>query len=232
MIQIQESDMLWYFYKRYYKGTQIEEPKNLCNYFWKAVIGASQAFLHDLHAVFTVGCLWLITGLLLMWQYYLGVFTNDFVCIDKISGVFGAIYVVGTTVFFLITIGFFGILSILEPIFRWFAYWSEKDERVATVSCVLLVFSVFTLMFSVTMVGVKDWHWTHLLIAFGIEVGVIIVISLVFAVWYNCFTDNTNLGKNILQYMSAVKNNVCPLVDPPQSFKDAKREAEMNCGDG
>lgn len=229
MIQIQESDTLWYFYKRFYKGTRVEAPSNLCKYFWVATLGALKAFFHDLHIVWATGILWLITGLLFLWQNYLGVFTEDFN--KNTQNFWGTLYVVGFGLFFIISLSTFTILSITEPLFRWFTYWSEKDDRVACLSWFLLCFTIFAITLSVVFSG-DEWHWTYLFIAAGFEIVVISVIVLSLYLYYTLFTDQTNLGKNILQYLSAIKNGVCPLVDPPQSFKDEQREIDLNCGDG
>lgn len=222
MIQIKDSDILWHFYKKNYEGYGVPHPQNICNYFWNAMFGGFKVFVEDLHALWTVSLLWLTTAILFGVQYYFGVFEIDSHNKDTIQQIVINFVVM---LFFGISIAFFGILSLAVSLARWFKYWAKNDERVCNVSAAALAFFVISVMISLMMVGEGGkWCWSYLLIGMAVEVLLILALALIFTIWYCCFTNYTNLGKNLLQYFSAVKDRVCPLVDPPQSYKDSHGE--------
>lgn len=228
MIQIQENDLFWFFYKRNFKGWMIPPPKNLCNYFWNAVQGSFKYFLEDVHIVITTVILWLITyGLILLQN---NVFFPQLTSTEPKS-IFGVIGLLCLGGFFIVTLGFFGILAVLMPIIRFCEYWSERNPALLTVVGILVLFLFTSLVFSTTFAPREQWQWYYLLISMAIEVSVILVILLLGFVWWSCFTTSTNFGKNVLQYLSALKSGTCPLVEPPQSYKDDQRKIDMNCGD-
>lgn len=230
MIQIQEKDALWRFYQRFYKyrvhfGSEprLPEPKNLCNYFWKAMGGAFKWFLNDVSAFIVIPILATMTFLMVVWARWSGVFIgNQHPIWVDVVGMF----------FFVATIGFVGVCGVLVPIFRWIDYWKGRDD-VLGLSVTVVLGILFAALISTGFAknGVP-WSWRFLLYGFLIELGVVAAIAGGVAIWYFFFSDNTNLGSNILQYLKAVKGRFCPFVEPPQSYKDALKEAQLNCGDG
>ncbi len=228
MIQIQEKDALWRFYKRYYPNHAIPpEPGNLCNYFWKAMGGAFKAFFYDTNIFLTTGVFAGICAFLIWWQNYTGVFNH------KPNGFWDVFVDVVGVVFFIVTIMGSGLCTFFAPAFRFCDYWSKRDERVVWAGAAIFFVGLMDVMLSMVF-KTKDSPWSpwFLLYGLGIEVGLVAAVLVGVGVWYFFFSDNTNLGANILQYLKAIKSRACPLVKPPQSHEEAKREAQLNCGDG
>lgn len=224
MIQIGEKDALWFFYKKayFYSKEQLQPPGNLCNYFWTAVAGAAKTFFWETNIIIVFH----VFAALMFCFYNLALYFEVFQEAPPLSKAFlGLPLIVGTIIF--------GGLAVLSVIARWFKYWNEKNVQVSNVSGVVLFIVGFSALLSIVFTDKEvGWNFWNLLYGFLALASTILFFFIVVGGYSLLFTNNTNLGKNILQYMSAVKNRVCPLVDPPQSFKDAEREKLMNCGDG
>jgi hypothetical protein len=74
----------------------------------------------------------------------------------------------------------------------------------------------------------ENWTLWHLLWAFCWMVGICVALA-----GYFCFfSSETSSGKVVIEFLKAVKNRVCPFVEPPQTWKDKGKEKQLNVGDG
>jgi hypothetical protein len=220
MIQIKETDALWRFYNRNYRGRNVPEPKNLCNYFWKAVEGAIKAFICDVPALIVLPILWGFTGLVTLISYQTSGRPQEIPAFVLMISIFSTL--AGATGL---------VFSFAITLMRWFEYWENREE-VCFLSLGFLGLVGLAFMLGTAFKNDGAWHWYYFFYGLGIELTAIVGSVVVFAIWYFCFSDNTNLGKNTLQYLRAVKSKVCPLVVVPQSYTDEKKRQEINCSDG
>jgi len=217
MIQIQEKDCLWRFYRRYYNIEVPPAPRNLCNYFWKAMGGFLQYLFYDINAFISIAILGSLTGGFILCSAKL-IQTSDTIFLGVVFAFLTLLSGVGTVSIIVVRIG---------------EYIKDKSQAIKVSVLAPLLFLLLGFIFSASFTTPSSgFTWWSVCMGFVTEVCLGLVVTSIIGVWYLCFSDNTNLGKNILQYMKAAKSGVCPLVDPPQSHKDAVRESQCNCGDG
>lgn len=216
-MKIQETDLLWKLYLRYYRGEDIPEPKSLCPYFWKAVGGLLKVFFCDLALYVTLPLVTLAAVGYAAFIYY------------TMSGV-SSPWIIFPTV----APALFLYLSIVILPFVHFIRWIESrppttQKRFFTTffvaTGVLLVY--FVLRSEPKLVP----NWREELLTGLMWVGVSWGLVVVGAVLYHCVicpAGVTRLGRQLILFLKSVKRGVCPLVDPPDGFKDRWK----HCGDG
>lgn len=210
-MKIQENDLLWRWYLRYYKyEKEIPEPKSLCPYFWSAMGGLVTIIVVDLALYITLPV--------------------------ALAALVGYVYLIGSIDYFRYTKNDLVAISIVIPglilmigclilVVGKFVAWMERSVRrtkwvvsiLLTTCIVLLVYSVFTAK------PQPNPNWKEELIKGLIAIGVgwgIVMGGI--ALYYLVFrpASLTRLGQQVIAFFKGVKRGVCPLVDPPDSFKD------------
>lgn len=211
MINIEEKDLLWKFYKRNYKYSNTPAPGSLCNYFWKSTLGFCKWMFEDFpfnYLLFTlIACVSFEIA-----SYYKG---------GGLSFLFGLIF----------------ILSIFSSFISFSIKWLDyRDDKHPIFTLSFTIFFIITL--TILMMSFKQETWSLwgalklYLMNLVIVLGFVLFFVGVFFISNLLFTNKTNLGKNILQYLSAIKHKACPLVNPPETWHKEERERQLNVGDG
>ncbi len=226
MIEIKENDTLWFFYNRYYREKYKipPEPGNICNYFWKAVAGAAISFFWDLNIFLLVSLFAAAAFGTYEVQRYFGIFQQYEEKITVFNTIGAVFFSVILTVFILLAVGVIAC--------RWVHYWNKKNPVISHLTFILFFMTLMAFFVGVSLCGKEPWSWWYLLYGFLIEIaGITVVGGTIFCMVG--LMESDNLWRDVGHYYKAVKDRVCPLVDPPQSYKEAKRNLFLeNSGDG
>lgn len=224
MIKIEENDFLWNCYKASYRGiSHPPHPKNLCSYFWTAIKGILNRLFYDAN----IYLLTVLMGGVFVVTMFFAIF-SDIWHITHPQGWdllrclgFGTIYIAGSL--------FSGIFLFSAIINRFNAKYSEEIKVICF--CVFFYFlfgAIIGLSFKSKEEDIRLMHFVYgLLTVTGIAVAVLILGAL-----GTLFLGENNFAKNFKQYCYAVKNKACPLVDPPDTWKEKEKEKNLNLGDG
>jgi energy-coupling factor transporter transmembrane protein EcfT len=137
--------------------------------------------------------------------------------------------IIALDLFYVFSIGFFGMLTLIIPLVKWFTYWENRPD-ICTISACVLFYICFGFLLSFADKN-ETWGWWCVLKGFMIETTIIIGVCLFLFTIY-LFSPETSVGKTTWGYLKGVKDRVCPLVKAPESFEKEKRDAMTNCGDG
>ena len=205
-----------FFWKNYCyfftaNGKQVEHPKNLCNYFWTAIFGMGKAFGHSLTKI-NAFCYLLLTT-----SFFFSSYGIYYAFPDTIIPFFPIIIMLGCFVgVFIKSIQSFGRLV------------GDKASDI-----ILIIFLIVGVVFLIVgfvgdfIINPPTWQniekgflsllWIGLRSGmYGIVLGVIIILG--------CFLFNrastTDFFKTIVAFLIAKKQKICPLVQPPEPFKE------------
>ena len=226
VLKIEDDDILWKFYRKAYEvdDCHVEHPGNLCRYFWTAVWGMVLSFYVDLS-------LWLVWGVSLL----------------AVTGLWGicsvgresssiALRVTLLPIVFLMMFLVMGIFA---------ATGKRLKGRSQTVFCWILAggFLAFvggsvTWWFIVVGYYIAEegfWpalKWTGFIVAIlVIVVGFLAAMfGIVSAIGHFTFhpMGSWKVIQTICVYMKAAKRQICPLIEPPESFMAAYEFRKVN----
>lgn len=217
-IRINESDILWKYYKKYHGTCNLPQPKNLCQYFWTAVGGF-------IKSIFEINIIYQIIFLLVLGTL------NAFAIEQSYSSYSSAAYF--KDIFYLLhfasSVSFCLIaLSALLLIAMKFSVFSEKYMSNKTLekifNIVLLICGTLCLGLMVFAAsqdeGLRDRIFSvNTLIGLGWCFGVVFVLTLSF-IMLDVFSK-TDMVKRLFSQISELikgyKNKYCPIVIPPDS---------------
>jgi xanthine/uracil permease len=214
-MKIKETDFLWSCYLRYYKGEiEVPPPSNLCKYFWTAMIGMAAKVYADSNMFLSM------TAFAVMFVAILGMATiaDLLVQVNKTAAYFIATPVVLGGMF-----AFFSLM--LLPVVR-FCLWLEtkfnsKDLERKFALTLLSGFGLFVLYGLIFHHRPWDEAWAEFLkdlpVLIGVVVGVPVLAGLGYCIYHPLKT--TEVFKTFWAYLKAKKQKVCPLVEPPESWK-------------
>ncbi len=217
MINIKKDDVLWYFYCKSFEidGKEIKRPNNLCPYFWGAVDG----FLSYVARELSLLKVWLIGSVL-------------------IGGFFGVLRymprdIKGTVfnfavVFFLIFSLLFFLLALCLSFLRLLLYIDKRLEAVPSGTRAALFFGALLAIMSVAFFSsglyldfMKLFHDTLKFLEYIFFAWLLVVISaVVFLLIPSKPRDRIkNFFHQVGAYLKAIKENICPPVNPPEDFQ-------------
>jgi hypothetical protein len=227
-MKIQEDDVLYFFYKKYFEHMEkeYETPKNLCPYFWTAVFGF-------------ILCLWKKTPLILVWGFsgaYIFLLHNILLNLEINDDSWMA------SLWFGIPCASFIVLSFIFCVCSPFWITGERikgklkaiwDGAWATIIVSMIIFIIGFLFHQVYVdfTGWEDFFWEigkgalFLLLALASCVAFLFVTVVVVLIFSKFST--TGLAKNLYHVLISFKNGVCPLVEiDPEIEEKAKIKKE------
>jgi len=210
MIQLNETDLLWKCYKRYYsQHLQPPHPHSVCNYFWKSIGGLVLYVVCDLS-------FFILTPFLALICWY---FAPDFSSPEQPNVVWGVSWLI------------FIIISALYTFLK-SANFLVKHFGDRTVGIVALL--IIDLLLSLTISPIKDYG-----IFYGLMWGAIYLNSAILAVvvifllilWlatiiFVAGVDNSNKSntkKVVIAYCKSFKDKLCPLVKAPWEKEEVEK---------
>lgn len=129
----------------------------------------------------------------------------------------------------LVGTGFIGLLSLICRIVD---FCEREDQEKAKLICFLtVVVGFFVTMTTLAVKGNDQLSVWHVGEAILWDIWLFVALVGGISLYVCLFTNQTNLGTNIVQFLKACKDKACPLVKPPESWQVKEREMHTNYTD-
>jgi len=209
VLKIRDDDLLWKYYQKYYTvdDLKVPHPQNLCNYFWTAVFGAIRSFYIEkplwvvwLSAIVLIGGVQMLFSCLGTWNLpvFIRVFFVPLIFVIPISGA--------------LTLASTG---------------GRLKGWALSIYAGLLLGAVIGMFIGALMLAFNDPNltWESFLLCFAALAGAALVVGVFIGLGFLIYTickpvAGWRFVKTIGVYLMAVKHRMCPLMEPPQSFKE------------
>jgi hypothetical protein len=215
-MKIKETDFLWSCYLRYYEGEgeKTPPPSNLCRYFWTAMMGLGAKVYCDSNMFLSMACFGIIFCLIVGFSVIVGPF------LDEMNESVSVVVVMPIVLSMIFT--FFSMMVI--PIIKISEWMSEKvsEEQFRKVMLVIMCcFGVGMLYALIFHHRPWDEAWAELLKSWPYGVGMFLGLPALFGIGYCIYHPliTTEVFRTFWAYLMAKKQKVCPLVEPPESWK-------------
>jgi hypothetical protein len=217
IIQIRQSDWLWALYCLSFtlEGKSVQEPKNICPYFWTAMKGLRLWFMKVPH----LGTLWLYMGAILGMACTTGILSRQFPDSDLLFSVFLIYFIVchlGCIAMVWITMSRATIAIKKRP----------KLQKI--MERIMLAFFAIAVLCLLANEYSKGTLWSslarHLKLWFTVFITVaLIVVPIMLYLLKSKGETAFNSLNTLAAYVKAVWGQYCTPVIPPPEFKKAEK---------